>query len=340
MEKQLIQKYIDKRGRIKPKIKEITSLSYQEIYCLLHELDYENYYKNLVFLSFNRGHYLNFKEGFIIYDYKELLKYKNIILTKNNKIETNKMKNINFTIREVYEIYFGVGICFNCCKKTNYINSFRGYSIYCTSCSRSIGGKKSLVKAKITNERKYGVCHPMQNEEIKIKKVSNCDYIEINRKTFQTCVEKYGDHYARTEEFKIKREQTCLLKYGVLNPFLLVKEFNIKNGKWTPDYMLNDKELYNRMVFKFQQKFKKEINFLDNFDKRGAGSEEYHLDHKYSRHQGFMDCILPQYIGHICNLEMIPGSKNTSKGSKCSITKDELFEKVEYYYATYIGNNI
>ena len=76
MEKQLIQKYIDKRGRIKPKIKEITSLSYQEIYCLLHELDYENYYKNLVFLSFNRGHYLNFKEGFIIYDYKELLKYK------------------------------------------------------------------------------------------------------------------------------------------------------------------------------------------------------------------------------------------------------------------------
>ena len=143
------------------------------------------------------------------------------------------MKNINFTIREVYEIYFGVGICFNCCKKTNYINSFRGYSIYCTSCSRSIGGKKSLVKAKITNKRKYGVCHPMQNEEIIIKKVSNCDYIEINRKTFQTCVEKYGDHYARTEEFKIKREQTCLLKYGVLNPFLLVKEFNIKNGKWT-----------------------------------------------------------------------------------------------------------
>lgn len=68
------------------------------------------------------------------------------------------------------------------------------------------------------------------------------------------------------------------------------------------------------------------LHLLENFDKRGP--KEYHLDHKYSVFEGFRNKVPVEVIGHICNLEMLPYNKNTSKGEKCSITLDELKELI------------
>ena len=58
---------------------------------------------------------------------------------------------------------------------------------------------------------------------------------------------------------------------------------------------------------------------------RGRG---YELDHKYSKHQGFLNNVPPEVIGHYSNLQMIPRHSNRKKYNKCSITIDELYEGV------------
>ena len=55
---------------------------------------------------------------------------------------------------------------------------------------------------------------------------------------------------------------------------------------------------------------------------------EYELDHKYSKHQGFLNNVPPEVIGHYSNLQMIPRHSNRKKYNKCSITIDQLYEGI------------
>lgn len=75
---------------------------------------------------------------------------------------------------------------------------------------------------------------------------------------------------------------------------------------------------------------KQKVELLNNYDKRGSNkvNGSYHLDHKFSIFEGFKQGIDAEIIGNINNLEFIPWEENLSKGSKCSITKDELFNRV------------
>tara|TARA_R110000868_G_scaffold401767_1_gene677424 strand:- start:1289 stop:1873 length:585 start_codon:yes stop_codon:yes gene_type:complete len=52
---------------------------------------------------------------------------------------------------------------------------------------------------------------------------------------------------------------------------------------------------------------------------------EYELDHMYSKHQGFLNNVPPEVIGHYSNLQMIPRRSNRVKYNKCSITLEDLF---------------
>lgn len=64
---------------------------------------------------------------------------------------------------------------------------------------------------------------------------------------------------------------------------------------------------------------------------RGRYKDQYHLDHKYSKKQGFDDNINPRIIGHVVNLEWILSSINCSKRANCSITKEELLKEFNQY---------
>lgn len=74
-----------------------------------------------------------------------------------------------------------------------------------------------------------------------------------------------------------------------------------------------------------------EIQALQNFDKRGKAGQPgaYNLDHKYSIIEGFKNNIEPKVIGNIHNLEMLPWKDNVKKHKKCSITLDELINKIK-----------
>ena len=99
-----------------------------------------------------------------------------------------------------------------------------------------------------------------------------------------------------------------------------------ERGLWVPLEDMSDYELYRKMVW--DETNSNDIAKLENFEKRGRAGVEgaYHLDHKYSIQQGYINDIPPELIGSIKNLEFIPWEQNVKKQSNCSITEKELYE--------------
>lgn len=195
-----------------------------------------------------------------------------------------------------------------------------------------------FIKEKIyaTNILKYGVAHVTQNKDI-LNKVNN------------TNISKYGVPWTfQSENNKMKSKITWLHKYGChvsCSPIIKEKIFQkklqldenemdswdrarLKNevcGRWIPLSEWSAFKLYSKNVWKITNK--QELYTLEYFEKRGRELGDYHLDHMYSIFQGFKDCIPEEIIGNLCNLKMIDSRSNMSKNIKCSITKEELYEK-------------
>jgi hypothetical protein len=87
-----------------------------------------------------------------------------------------------------------------------------------------------------------------------------------------------------------------------------------------PEYLEFKK--YKRQVYSWTSK--NNLTILEDFDKRGLTG--YHLDHKYSIAEGFKNKVSPEIIGSIYNLRFIDHKENCSKGTKCSITLEKLYE--------------
>lgn len=83
--------------------------------------------------------------------------------------------------------------------------------------------------------------------------------------------------------------------------------------------------LYKRKVDKLTKQtyklYKKEI------DPYNLRSRDYHLDHKYSIKDGFINEIPAEIISSKYNLQIISASENSSKQSKSKITIEELYKK-------------
>jgi len=79
---------------------------------------------------------------------------------------------------------------------------------------------------------------------------------------------------------------------------------------------------YKSSVISLTKKnFKLHKNIIDPKNLRGV---DYHLDHKYSIFEGYLNNIDPDIIASIYNLEILNASDNCSKNIKCSITKEDL----------------
>lgn len=72
------------------------------------------------------------------------------------------------------------------------------------------------------------------------------------------------------------------------------------------------------------KKYKDEIN-PDNLP-RGKMRGFYQIDHKFSVVKGFEENIPVEIISSKFNLEMVSFEHNSSKRTRCSITKNELYE--------------
>jgi len=98
-----------------------------------------------------------------------------------------------------------------------------------------------------------------------------------------------------------------------------LKEFNKRCG--STDLIGGNRELFNQYYKLVWYYTNRNLPLVENIHKR---SIEWHLDHKYSIRQGFLDNISPVIIGSAHNLEIVHNSVNLSKGTKCSIRKEDL----------------
>ena len=328
--------------------------SYQDLYDDIFEIDKE-FYKNIKFLSFNRGYSKKIKQTFNIDNIEDLLKYKPYILLDNGNIDANYSNNISFSNKEIYDIFNGCYLCEICLSETKFNSYIKGYNQNCKKCRQSIGGKKALEKSKVTNMKKYGVDHPMKNDEIKIKKVLNMDYSNLNDKIQATCIEKYGDVFQRTNIFNQKRESTCLEKYNVSNPFQYIEFKNkIKETRlfhfgvehhmkldvfknqirlsreasniWLPIAYKGDYEYYSMLV---RRETEEQYILLENENKSRRKSrifkDAFELDHKFSIFNGFLNNIPYHIISSTHNLALIHWEENAKKGKNNSIDIEELY---------------
>ena len=110
----------------------------------------------------------------------------------------------------------------------------------------------------------------------------------------------------RSEETKRKIRETKIAKGQIFPPddphYLEFKKYKRKVYYWT---------------------HKNDLSCLTHYDKRAL--KGYHLDHKYSITEGFRNNVPPKVIGNIHNLEFLYYKDNCSKGTKCSITLEELY---------------
>ena len=98
----------------------------------------------------------------------------------------------------------------------------------------------------------------------------------------------------------------------------------VTSGRATPEELVDEFLLYKRKVW--AETNRNDLSSLLHYALRGRTG--YHLDHKYSIFQGFIDNTPPEIVGHINNLEMIPYQENLSKFNKCSITLEQLLESI------------
>lgn len=61
------------------------------------------------------------------------------------------------------------------------------------------------------------------------------------------------------------------------------------------------------------------------------GIKNYHIDHKYSIKQGFLNNVPIEIITHPCNLNMIWWKDNLEKQDRCDIDIKELFSNILNY---------
>lgn len=207
--------------------------------------------------------------------------------------------------------------------------------------------KKSKTTAKVHAERSEE--YKQEVNQIISEAVKNSEKAKLQRiqrsilgqKALQEKIQSMSEE-DKTQHFRkqqASREKYWIENFGVTNVMQIddiknrnhekMKQTNYDSGHWMRDDQLEDVELYNRQVKRNQDE--KLIEKLEGYLNRGRADLKpgyFHLDHKYSKRQGFDDGILPYLIGHIVNLEFITGPNNCSKGKKCSISFEDL---IKYY---------
>lgn len=173
-------------------------------------------------------------------------------------------------------------------------------------------------------EEEKKIAKENKSEAVKLvhKNRSDLDKIELNNKiSIAVKTSKLA------KEQRIRRAKLGAQALKEYRKTLTLEELNEFNKRYSKAGISDlDKagfKVYYKLVWYFTNLNTK---LVENIEKR---SIYFHLDHKYSIKSGFLEKISPEILGSSINLEIIPYSENCSKGSKCSITKEELLSSFE-----------
>jgi hypothetical protein len=158
--------------------------------------------------------------------------------------------------------------------------------------------------------REKRICKKCGKEFIPRKKKQNCCSAE--------CQNKYRQIVNYTKKFNCSENE--IEKYKIL--FSIYK----KQCKFTFS------------VSKYNDEFNFSLikeNGWYSASNHGNNLSGVSRDHRFSINEGFKQKIDPYFLSHPANCELILQKDNSSKHDKCSLTKEELYEKVKEWNEKY-----
>ena len=103
---------------------------------------------------------------------------------------------------------------------------------------------------------------------------------------------------------------------------------NIESGRFIEPSNLPAFKLYQRTVHRLTRS--QDLSSLPNFDKRGHVEKGgWHIDHRLSITEGFLQGATPEELSHILNLEMLPAKENIKKSTKSTLLLQDLRDLIK-----------
>ena len=146
---------------------------------------------------------------------------------------------------------------------------------------------------------------------------SKIDIDEINKtkgRTKQQIIDDRGLEWYN--EFEIRRRAKIVAT-------------KVERGDCSSQEMKSDKIIYLEKVSFFTRYSIRNYFQIINPSYETIGIRNYHIDHLFSKNQGFLQGIPPEVIGNPLNLRAIHWRDNLSKGQTCIITIEHLYENYE-----------
>jgi len=205
-----------------------------------------------------------------------------------------------------------------CGEKKRFQNVQKPYCEYCSRCAKKIALNDDVRKRIAKNVSKYQ------------QSLTSDDYEKRSNKARRTIANEplaWKMKKFKKKSESMKRVHKNLTVKEKISRNKKTRRTHERTGYWLSKSQIKTFREYGKAVWWYTRH--NDLSVLENIERRGQGPNDFHLDHKYSIKQGFLDNIPVEIIGSIANLEMINSRKNIVKRSDCSITKEELFKLYE-----------
>lgn len=171
-------------------------------------------------------------------------------------------------ISERKKTYIKKDSCENCCHIKTQERSMELYGV-----SNNFQRPEILEKIKNTNIERYGTEFVSQVQSVKDKVKNTVSLFseekiqDIKERTIKTVTEKYGvPYYVQTEEYLVKKKETCLEKYGV-DDFSRAEEVR-KKYRETCLEKYGSENYFGSDLFKdYIKEYWMELNGVDHYSK-------------------------------------------------------------------------
>ena len=238
---------------------------------------------------------------------------------------TSNTKYINFLLEEL-----GIG-------NDYYRNNNRKQKKYCLYCGKElINGDPRKKFCNASCAAKYNNYGRKHSEETKKKirlAVLKKYYSNINEENIHNVCIKSCKYCGKIFDAKLHQNQECCSMKCARNYRRLKEIQNIEE----------------QQIYRSQTKFKFALNSYPNeFDfwlikesgwykasNHGDNLKGISRDHMFSVDEGYKQCVDPYLISHPANCKLMKHEDNFKKLTKCSITLDELLDRVDKWNNKY-----
>jgi len=187
--------------------------------------------------------------------------------------------------------------------------------VICKLCGKKYKVIKSRLEETLFCSR---LCHNtyyarFNNPNPKVRVIVFCHYCGKDKEVNRYQANSKNKHYC---DINCKAKHQRIIQKGKGNN-------NFGKSKYTKeeyDDFLTYKHAIRQKTYSIYKLHKNKINP----DKLLLGSRKYHIDHKFSIHDGFHNNVPVSIMSNVNNLQILYWRKNLKKGSKSDITLKEL----------------